>query len=1189
MLVLALSVFCLPWIAKPVFMQSPAAVVSVSAASFNVTVTPDGIAAAFGLNLATGTAQANTRPLPTVLNNVRVQVAGRDAGLYFVSPGQINYLVPPETPVGQAQVVVRLNNSITHQGTLTVANTAPAIFTANANGQGVPAAVALRQPASGPQTFEAVVLRENNVYVPRALSLGPANERLFLVLYLSGVRRLPNSDNNAANGVAENVRALLGGGEYGPSFAGPAPDFIGLDQVNLELPRALIGRGRLTLNLTAAGVASNPVEIDIAGERGPQPPQITNYAPATVTAGETITLSGANFANTTAGNLIILGGVETRVIESATTGQITARLPFGISSGRIRVRTQNGEGESTASVPVRTTVSGIVTDTNGAPLPGVEVSMDSVKITTGADGRYTLRDVSPGALKVLRVNATKLPVTPPLSRFDQLINVIANRDNNQRDIRLQPASGPGVAVQDGGSAASDTTAETEAEPDTPSLIAATLAPEDIVIVGGVRFELPNNAVALFPADQRGNRVYLTRINQSRTPVKLPDGVFSSAIVQLTPFGVQLTPGGKLTFPNADGLPANAQVPLYKLNQTASNNRLGQFIVAGTATVSADGQRVETAANAITETSIYFVALPRPNTTALTGRVLDSDNTTPVRNALVSCLGQEAYTDGNGGFTLRNIPLPANNQLTVEASYVRPTGRIDRVVRFGIVAVANGITRVTPNLVLPAVATNRPPTLFVPDAVTITQNQIRNFNFIASDPDTGQTLTTTVTGAAFASIVQTSTGPALRLAPGTVTPGNYTLTLRTADNQNGVATATVIATVIGNRPPVLFVPGAQTIAVGQTLSFTVFALDPDDAQTLTLRAPLLPAGATFNQTSTTTGRFTWTPTATGNFTANFTASDGSLSDTKTVAITVIGGDPPLPPPWVLTSDFGAGEIRNIVAIGNDLYHSRFFYGVFRSPDNGSGWVPFNQGFPGGGTTVIALDARNGYLFAGANNLNSIYRTLPGTSNWTPTQTGVDTLYQFTQSGTAIYAAAFSGFYSSTNDGASWTKVGNLNMTAASIGSNGFYAISYFGGDVYRSIDAGGFWSKIGIPALDTANDAATTVVARGTELFVGTTFSGIYYSSDIGITWQPLNTGIATLPNSTRRPGVERIYLHNNVLYACLGKDGATGGIVRFNNATRTWQTFNEGLTDLRVASMAFNNDFFYAGTTTGKFYRRPTR
>jgi hypothetical protein len=164
-----------------------------------------------------------------------------------------------------------------------------------------------------------------------------------------------------------------------------------------------------------------------------------------------------------------------------------------------------------------------------------------------------------------------------------------------------------------------------------------------------------------------------------------------------------------------------------------------------------------------------------------------------------------------------------------------------------------------------------------------------------------------------------------------------------------------------------------------------------------------------------------------------------------------------------------------------------------------------------------------------------------------------------------------------------------MTAASIGSNGFYAISYFGGDVYRSIDAGGFWSKIGIPALDTANDAATTVVARGTELFVGTTFSGIYYSSDIGITWQPLNTGIATLPNSTRRPGVERIYLHNNVLYACLGKDGATGGIVRFNNATRTWQTFNEGLTDLRVASMAFNNDFFYAGTTTGKFYRRPTR
>jgi uncharacterized protein (TIGR03437 family) len=75
---------------------------------------------------------------------------------------------------------------------------------------------------------------------------------VFLILYGTGIR-------NAAA-----VTATAGGVPITQGiFYGAQPQFAGLDQVNVQLPRSLIGRGVVDVSLTVDGVVSNVVRISI--------------------------------------------------------------------------------------------------------------------------------------------------------------------------------------------------------------------------------------------------------------------------------------------------------------------------------------------------------------------------------------------------------------------------------------------------------------------------------------------------------------------------------------------------------------------------------------------------------------------------------------------------------------------------------------------------------------------------------------------------------------------------------------------------------------------------------------------------------------------------------------------------------------------------------------------------------------
>lgn len=250
----------------------PRSVASVSAASFlGAELASEQIVAAFGTQLATTTQVATTQPLPTSLAGTTVSVrdslgASRLAALFFVAPTQVNYQIPSGTAQGAATVTVTSGDGSVSVGNVMITSVAPGLFTANASGQGVASAVALRVKTDGTQVFEPIARFDaaQSRFVSVPIDLGPPGEQVFLLLYGVGFRNAPNTDGNSDNGSAENVTVTLAGVNAPTLYSGAAPGFIGLDQCNIgPIPRSLVGSGEINLVLTVTGKPANTVRVNI--------------------------------------------------------------------------------------------------------------------------------------------------------------------------------------------------------------------------------------------------------------------------------------------------------------------------------------------------------------------------------------------------------------------------------------------------------------------------------------------------------------------------------------------------------------------------------------------------------------------------------------------------------------------------------------------------------------------------------------------------------------------------------------------------------------------------------------------------------------------------------------------------------------------------------------------------------------
>lgn len=190
-----------------------------NAASFAAGLTPFALQSVFGANLAAGARVTPGLPWPGRVNGVSVEVNGRPQPLVFVSDSQINFYLADQLSGATAQVEILSPLGSSGLVSVPVRPLAPAVFFSGVN--------------------EGAILRRGD----------------FLEVYGTGFGALLTRDNLRVTQVP--VEATINGVAAEVSYAGQAPGFEGLYQVNVRIPAG--ASGVLRLRLRADGVESNEV------------------------------------------------------------------------------------------------------------------------------------------------------------------------------------------------------------------------------------------------------------------------------------------------------------------------------------------------------------------------------------------------------------------------------------------------------------------------------------------------------------------------------------------------------------------------------------------------------------------------------------------------------------------------------------------------------------------------------------------------------------------------------------------------------------------------------------------------------------------------------------------------------------------------------------------------------------------
>ena len=232
----------------------------VNAASFTAgtAVAAGMIASIFGSGLALDTESTPGQPLPNILGGTTVFFNGLRAPVFFASPGQLNVQIPWDLPSGrQASLTVRVGPHISNPVLVPVSGFSPGLFTTGSTGAGQGAIL-----ISGTGSLAA----------PAGVSASsrPVRKGEFLEIFANGLGRVTDTPASGHAAVAiplsettATPEVSIGGVQANVLFAGLAPGFIGLYQVNVQAPAGAPSGDAVALSLRVGGVESNVVTIAI--------------------------------------------------------------------------------------------------------------------------------------------------------------------------------------------------------------------------------------------------------------------------------------------------------------------------------------------------------------------------------------------------------------------------------------------------------------------------------------------------------------------------------------------------------------------------------------------------------------------------------------------------------------------------------------------------------------------------------------------------------------------------------------------------------------------------------------------------------------------------------------------------------------------------------------------------------------
>ena len=237
-----------------VFLNPQGIVNAASWAPFTAGIAPGELLTLFnGSNLAAQTVVA-TSPFPTTLGQVQVSIGGLPAPIYYVTPTQIAMIVPYAVAGPIAMVQVTNNGVLSNAVPVYVNLTSPGVLTASENGLGY--ADALRPDYSIVTAANPAVIGET------------------IAVYLTGLGAVsPPIADGAAGPIttysevaAGSVTAAIGGVAATVVYAGLAPGYSGLYQLNITVPAGLAaGDNYLYISGPDASNAQSKIPISISG------------------------------------------------------------------------------------------------------------------------------------------------------------------------------------------------------------------------------------------------------------------------------------------------------------------------------------------------------------------------------------------------------------------------------------------------------------------------------------------------------------------------------------------------------------------------------------------------------------------------------------------------------------------------------------------------------------------------------------------------------------------------------------------------------------------------------------------------------------------------------------------------------------------------------------------------------------
>jgi photosystem II stability/assembly factor-like uncharacterized protein len=253
--------------------------------------------------------------------------------------------------------------------------------------------------------------------------------------------------------------------------------------------------------------------------------------------------------------------------------------------------------------------------------------------------------------------------------------------------------------------------------------------------------------------------------------------------------------------------------------------------------------------------------------------------------------------------------------------------------------------------------------------------------------------------------------------------------------------------------------------------------------------------------------------------------------------------------------------------------------FRSTDNGYNWTALNNGLSDGVRSIAINDS--GHIFAGSwgeySSTSGIYRSTNNGDSWSFVKPGFRVNFRknivINNNGDIIVGSWGSGIWKSTDNGDTWNQnnsgLGHYSVRSMHIALNGDVYAGLDGGGIYRSTDEGESWTQVGLYV------AGVKKIAINSNDNIFTSVWGISRSTDLGMTWEPINNGLGNYD-------VRALIVKKSNGYLFAGTNDSPNGLIfRSTDNGESWARADNFPTGIAINGLAVGLNGEIIATASG--------